>query len=351
MSKVHNTLAHHDGRRDNNFTTIRIVLSWLVLYGHSFAINKVPGITDPLNQLFQGSVWIGEIAVNGFFAISGYLVTASLLRRGVLDYSVSRVLRIFPALVVCVLATVFVLGPVFSSLGTREYLSSPGTVGYLSNALAFLAMKWQLPGVFEHNTLSAVNGSLWTLTVEVRCYLALAIVGALLLRFNRTASNVVLLLILLWGVFFFASIPLLGVNGRWARPALYFLIGVCLFVNRKSVVLDLRLALAALVLAYLSFGQPWFDYTFPPALAYLIFYLAYATRFIATDRKIGDISYGMYIYAWPVQQIVAEVLPGHTPYFNTLVSSIAVIGLACISWHYLEKPVLGLKKVLLKSKA
>ena len=76
-----------------------------------------------------------------------------------------------------------------------------GTVGYLSNAIAFLAMKWQLPGVFEHNTLSAVNGSLWTLTVEVRCYLALAIVGALLLRFNRTASNVVLLLILLWGCF------------------------------------------------------------------------------------------------------------------------------------------------------
>ena len=113
LSKVQNTLAHHDGRRDNNFTTIRIVLSWLVLYGPSFAINKVPGITDPLNQLFQGSVWIGRSRLT-VFAISGYLVTASLLRRGVLDYSVSRVLRIFPALVVCVLATVFVLGPVFS---------------------------------------------------------------------------------------------------------------------------------------------------------------------------------------------------------------------------------------------
>ena len=105
------TLADYDGSRHNNFTILRIVLAWSVLYGHSFVVQKTEGIRDPLAALFQGSAWIGEIAVNGFFSISGFLVAASFVRRGVVDYLLSRALRIFPALIVCVFISVFVLGP------------------------------------------------------------------------------------------------------------------------------------------------------------------------------------------------------------------------------------------------
>ena len=88
---------------------MRIILAWFVLYGHSYAIQKTAGYKDPLNEIFQGSTWIGALAVNGFFAISGFLVTASFIKRGAIDYTISRALRIFPALIVCILLSVFIM--------------------------------------------------------------------------------------------------------------------------------------------------------------------------------------------------------------------------------------------------
>lgn len=347
MSYTRHTLIAHDGSRENNFTTIRIVLAWLVLYGHSYAIQPLPGIRDPLNQMFDGSIWIGALAVNGFFAISGFLVAASLTNRGIVDYLISRVLRIYPALVLCVFTSVFVLGPAFTTLSLSEYFSHPRTWSYLNNALAFLNMQWTLPGAFEAHLRPSMNGSLWTLTVEVRCYLLLAALTFLGFRLSKLIGNVLVILIFAVGIVSFESIPLLGSNPKWARLALYFAMGVLLYLNRDKILLDYRIAVLAAVLAFLSFGEDWFHYVFPPALIYLLFYLAYNTRPLRTDAVVGDISYGVYIYAWPVQQIVRQCFPGHTPYFNTIVASLVVIPLAWLSWHYIERRALGYKQVLL----
>ncbi len=348
MAPLRTSLIQYDGNRRNNFTLIRIIFAWSVLYGHSFAVQKTPGIHDSLNSIFQGSVWIGALAVNGFFAISGYLVVASFVKRGVIDYTISRVLRIFPALIICVFVSVFILGPLFSSLSLSEYFSNELTYKYLSNALVYFKAKWHLPGVFEDNSFTAINGSLWTLTVEFRCYIILAILGVFGLLKDRTIANLLLFSLLLFGVFFFMDIPMLGINEKWARPALYFLIGVCFYVNRDKVLLDRRLALFALILAYSSFGKDWFTYVFPLAFVYLIFYTAYATKYINTDGKFGDISYGVYIYAWPVQQAIASLFPDFTPYMNTILASIIVIPTAYFSWHYIEKSMLSLKPRFLK---
>lgn len=340
-------LISHDGSRDNNFTTIRIFLAWAVLYGHSYVAQPFPGIQDPLNAMFQGSVWIGAIAVNGFFAISGFLVAASLVRRGVVDYMISRALRIFPALIICVFVSVFIIGPLFTTLSLSDYFSHPKTWDYLGNALGVLTMEWKLPGVFTENARPAINGSLWTLTVETRCYLLLGALTFLGFRVGKSAGNALLLVMFAVGIISFETIPLVGVNPRWARPALYFIIGVFLYLNRDRVYLDYRVALAAAVLGFLSFGETWFQWVFPPALIYLIFYFAYATKPLSTDAAVGDISYGIYIYAWPVQQIVAQSFPGQTPYFNTVTASIIVVILAWLSWHGIEKRMLNYKRVLL----
>jgi peptidoglycan/LPS O-acetylase OafA/YrhL len=224
FSKIN--LGDFDGNRRNNFTLIRIIFAWLVLYGHSYAVQKVAGISDPLGYLFQGSLWVGELAVNGFFTISGFLVSASLINRNVVDYSISRFLRVFPALFVCVFASVFVLGPWMSTLAIGEYFSKSETFAYLTNSLAFFKMCWMLPGVFESNGMSAINGSLWTLTVEVRCYVLLALTGFLGLLKNRVISNITVLAVFLFGYSCFSEFPLLGENAKYARPSLYFLIGV-----------------------------------------------------------------------------------------------------------------------------
>ena len=347
MNNSKNALIQYDGSRKNNFTGIRILFAWLVLYGHSYAIQKTVGIRDPLNILFQGSVWIGEIAVNGFFAISGFLVAASFINRGLKDYAISRILRIIPALFLCVLLTVFFLGPIFTNLSLREFFLNSQTYAYLSNGFAIFKVEWILPGVFEDNIRPAVNGSLWSLPVEARCYLILAVIGFFGLLKDRTLANLCIISVFLFGVIFFSEIPLIGGNSKWARPSMYFLIGVFFFINRDRVILDHRLAFLAVILIFSSFGEEWFLYVFPLSFVYLIFYTAYATKYINFDKKIGDISYGIYIYAWPVQQIVADIFPQFTPSWNTIISSLMVIPTAFISWRYIEKPILGYKKRLL----
>ena len=350
MNKIGNTLIEYNGNRKNNFTIIRIILAWLVLFGHGFPIQNIDGIKDPLNRLFQGSTWIGDIAVNGFFAISGYLVTASFVRRGLVDYTISRLLRILPALFVCVFISLFILGTALTDLSLDVYFSRPETYKYLLNAFPISKhVIWTLPGVFEGNARPAVNGSLWTLPVELRCYMLLALLGSLGILKNRKISNIFIVVILLFGTYSFSKIPFLGTGANidWARPSLYFLIGVFFYVNRDKILLNRQIAFLALLLILFSFGKVWYPVVFPSAFAYFIFYLAYATKYIDLDAKLGDISYGIYIYAWPISQMVAQKFPEIMPYSNVLISTIIVAFIAKLSWHYIEKPALGLKKKIL----
>jgi peptidoglycan/LPS O-acetylase OafA/YrhL len=340
-------LGDFDGNRRNNFTALRILFAWLVLYGHSFPITG-KGVVDPLGSIFQGSTWIGEIAVSGFFAISGFLVAASFVRRGLLDYTISRVLRIYPALVVCVLLTTLVLGPAFSSLDRAAYFSAAGTWDYLWNATLAFPIDFQLPGVFEEHPRRAVNGSLWTLPVEMSCYILLVVAGIAGILQSRALTNLAHLSLLLFASQHFTDLPLIGYREKWSRPALYFLWGVALYANRQHIPMHWGLALLAGTTAWMALGETWFMLAFPPAFSYLVFYLAYRTPFLNVDGRIGDPSYGMYIYAWPAQQIVVAGFPSEGPYFNTGLATLMVMVLALLSWFLLEKPALKLKRRLVR---
>jgi peptidoglycan/LPS O-acetylase OafA/YrhL len=340
-------LIDYDGSRQNNFTALRILFAWAVLFGHSFPITG-HGELNFLRPFFEGSIWIGELAVSGFFAISGYLVAASFIRRGLVDYCISRILRIYPALIVCVLITVFVLGPWLSTLDHERYFAHPRTWSYLWNMTSLFPMEFKLPGLFDGNVRGSANGSLWTLTVEVSCYILLMLAGAAGLLRSRILANLALLGILLFSIWYFTDVPLVGRNARWAGPCLYFLLGVSFYVNRDFVSLRYPLAIFCAVVAYAALGEVWFDYVFPPAFTYLIFYIAYRSPHLDVDRRLGDPSYGIYIYAWPVQQTLAHFFPDEGPYFNTAAASLITLGLGLLSWHVLEKPALGLKRRWLK---
>lgn len=337
-------LAYYDGSRRNNFTAIRFMLAWMVIFAHSFALQPVPGIDMPLGFLLKGSTTTGQMAVDGFFAISGFLVAGSLVNRGLIDYALSRALRLLPALIVCVFLTVFLLGPLVTSLPVTEYFSKVETYRYLKNALAFPFAAFTLPGVFEGNASAGVNGSLWSIPYEVRCYMVLGAAGLLGFLGSRKHGNVLFTVAAFVLLLSYIDPELFGILQHVSSALLSFAIGVLFYCNRNNLVLDGRLALLALMALYLSFGEPCFRYVYPLAWIYFLFWSAYQTPFLNIDERIGDCSYGIYIYAFPVQQLTAHLMPSGTPYTNMIISTVVVIPLALLSWKYIEKPALGMKK-------
>lgn len=343
-------LSQHDGSRSNNFTTLRLLFAWLVIYGHAFAIQGPGTAKDPLNNILQGSTWIGALAVCGFFAISGFLVTASLVNRNILTYVVARALRIYPALIACVFLTAILFGLFFSSLSIGEYFSHQEFYKYLRNALAFDNMRFTLPGVFEEQRNTAINGSLWSLTLEIHCYILLAIVGALGLLRKQVLANIVIFgltalsVIIIYDVKVFDSLSSISTQKiKWIRTAEYFLLGAAFYINRKHIPIDYRLFALACLVSGLAFGEEWFNLLFPLSFTYIIIFLVYAPPVIALDKWVGDISYGVYIYAWPIQQCVNYWLPDLSPYGNTAVSTLLVLPIAYLSWKWIELPAINLK--------
>ena len=185
------TFAEFKGSRDNNFNLLRFVAASLVILSHSFALAGGTGTAEPPSSLI--GVSFGTIGVYIFFTASGFLITMSYYaRHDLLAFLWARFLRIFPALAVCALLSAFVLGLAFTTNGMGSYLNLSSTYKYVINNTLLLPLGFQetLPGVFLGNPFPlVVNGSLWTLPVELRIYLIVALIGFVgLFRWNRLLS-------------------------------------------------------------------------------------------------------------------------------------------------------------------
>lgn len=336
--KLHSTsvISDFDGRRDNNFTLLRLIFASAVLFGHGFAIarNGLDRLADPITRAL-GNVWIGDIAVSGFFAISGFLVAASFARNSIVRFALLRSVRIFPALIACVAICISV-GAAITTLPTADYFSSPITWDYAKNVSLYQVHNY-LPGVFEGNPFNGgVNGSLWSLPVEIRCYLLLMIAGFFGLLDSRLRVNVAAVLALIFVNNY--AVPM------WAHPnfvsaSSYFTLGLLVWTNRHFIPLHSGAALLSCVVLVATAKVPSLSIVFAAALVYLIFYVALAVRHVNLDR-FGDISYGVYIYAWPVQQFVWT--EGQSGYGNFMIAAPLTFALATASWFMVEKPSLAL---------
>lgn len=341
-------LAHG---RDNNFNLIRMAAALIVLVSHSLPLSIGSPDAEPLHARFGMST--GRMAVDLFFVASGFLVTASLLaRRDVVQFAWARVLRIFPALVVVVLLTVFGLGVVFTSLPLDEYFADNQTQRYLLKGVTlFAGVGYTLPGVFDDAPYrSIVNGSLWTLPYEVKMYAILAIVWAALGLAGRRRETVMCRLIVaacpIAGATLLLEYYVLGDAGNFNHFFYMFFAGATLFVLKDCVVLDRRIfwaMLAALLAAAWVDREPFFA-VYVLTVPYLLIYLAYVPAgAIRAYNRVGDYSYGMYIYAFPIQQSVATLVPGISALGMIALAGAASFACAALSWHLLERRALGLK--------
>lgn len=342
------TLGEVSLGRDNLFDFLRFFLAALVIFSHSFAmLYQGYQSYDPLLH-WTGQLAFGGWAVDGFFLISGFLITQSWERsKRPIDFAEKRVLRILPALVVVLLVTVFVIGPLATTLPLTTYFLSPRTYAYFGfMGTVNLHITDTLPGVFTHNPLGTrVNGSLWTIRCEAICYILVALLGLMQVYRRRV---LVLLASVLAAVVMAVRWhhPLLGGFTDSFRVTVFFLWGMTFYLYRDRIPHSrvlLGLTLAGLVLADLA-GV--LTYVLPPLGGYALFYVAFSPAFgMQRFAKHGDFSYGLYLYAFPVQQLLVTHF---RPLWNagTLTIAAFVVAGACAvgSWHLVEKKWLKQKR-------
>lgn len=328
----------------NGFTFFRIVAAIAVIFTHSFGAVGVEG--DFLNSL--GTYPASKFGVDAFFAMSGYLVTQSAMRNPSMSaYFLSRALRIFPALVVVVVLTIFVSAFFYRG---ADYFTSSGTWKYLLN----ITLYWlnpTIPGTFEGNHTTHINGSLWTLPLEFTCYVALA------LLFASRALRVWTLLLALPGLILFFFYGPLTWEARFLGMTTIFLVNLAIifFVGSFLALLGSRMpvspwltlaAVAVIVLAYKFDGGFWQR----NAIAHLLL-LPYVVVSAALQLKRlaflnrWDVSYGLYIYACVVQQVLEALTRGWGlgPYQFFALSVVFTVPFALASWVWIERPALRLK--------
>jgi peptidoglycan/LPS O-acetylase OafA/YrhL len=343
-------LSEYAVGRDNNFTLLRFSAAMTVLFAHSVAVLGLPPDSEFFFQRLGFS--LGEMGLDMLFVTSGFLVTASLVvRQDLIAYLWARILRVYPGMWVMLVLTVFVLAPALTSLPRGDYYASPLTWEYFRKCATLIGgVRYSLPGVFETVPLKGeFNGSLWTMPVEVRMYLylaaiwvALAVAPTLRLKAMRIVlplSAAVLIAIVL-------SQRLTGgaYNGANIRVFM-FLYGSSLFVWRDRIPIGPWLLggiLAALVLA--SFDKTIFFVVYAACLAPLVLHLVYVPGGrIRAFNDWGDYSYGVYIYAFPVQQTLAFLFPAMTLPMMMGSSAFVSVAIAIVSWKLIEERALARK--------
>jgi peptidoglycan/LPS O-acetylase OafA/YrhL len=292
---------------------------------------------------------LGLAGVFVFFAISGFLVTQSFEQtHGPVRYLAKRCLRIFPGFIVVLVLTAFVLGPLVTTLPLGEYLRRSEPYRYVLDNLVFSLKVHELPGVmFVDNTVGLeVNGSLWSLGYEFEMYLMVLALGLL-----RLINLPVCLLLLALGIAanyldLFGFLAWTGIDwAGWGWMLGFFAAGMVLYKLRDTRVFDYRIALVAVAGLIASVILRQFIALFPLFGCYLALYLALHPKLpVIEATRFGDLSYGLYIYGWPAEQLVIWLLRGHAEWWQVFVlANLLTIALAFLSWHLVEKRALRLK--------
>jgi peptidoglycan/LPS O-acetylase OafA/YrhL len=348
------------GGRQNNFDALRLVAAAAVVFSHSFLIAEGTQDHEWLIRLTGNQSILGLVGVFVFFAISGFLVTQSFEDTGdPWRFLAKRALRIFPGLFVATLLSAFVLAPFVTTLRPAAFFSNPGPWEYVLGNTFLDQTVHELPGVmFVNNPVGLeINGSLWTLRLEFTMYLMVLGLGVLrvlslpvalaLVAFGMACLHFNMLDELeRWGWFF-------QLLSGWGWLVAFFASGIALYKLRHSRIFDGRIALLALAGLVLSVPLRQFILLFPLFGCYLALWLALNPRLpVIPAARFGDLSYGIYIYGWPVEQAVVWLLGGGAAWWQVFSLALpAAAALAFLSWHLVERPALRLKPGARRSSA
>lgn len=355
---ISDALAGHN----NSLGFIRLVLASVVIFDHAFPLGGFGA--DPFFALSRGQASLGSIAVDGFFGISGYLIAKSAMSADILQFMWRRFLRIFPAYWVVLILTAFVVIPIVwvaqgQSLATYFHVSGPGPVRFVLGNWTLHIGTYGIYDVFAKTTpygqlihSSAVNGSIWTLIYEWNCYL---LIGVLLvfgvLKRAKIVVPIITGFLFIVQVVLFVSPTAIPQFIPWLSDqytimlTLTFLLGSCVAIYSKQIPYSNGLGILCAVLFLYTFREGGFQEVGVPAGVYLVLYLG--ARLPRAVHRIGttnDYSYGVYVYGFLVEQVLARVGLYKLGYFPFAIGTLVVsLGMAWLSWHIVEKRAMSLK--------
>ena len=327
-------------RNDNNLDIVRYYLSFAVLFAH---FSELTGTA----AFFPTSSYT---AVGGFFMLSGFLVFYSYLRSTSLkQYLLRRARRILPPYIAIVLLCA-ITGAFLTTLSAKEYFSSLTFYRYIAANLSFANfLQPTLPGVFEGNPFPYVNGSLWTMKVEILLYLSIPVAAALLMRWNKawTLAGIYIISYLykIWMGYLYNTTgeAIYSIMQRQVfGQLLFFYSGVTVLLYFDLFQRHIRLLFPiALAISIASKFVSWFDCIEPLCLAIVIIGFAYNCRLFVWMRKYDNIAYDIYLFHFPVIQLV---IYWGIPQYNlwlALGTAIAItLVLSLLSWYLIERPIM-----------
>jgi len=332
-------------KRKNSYDFLRLFAAGMVVFSHSFALS---GNKEPM----VGSVTLGTVGVWVFFILSGYLIAISWDQYPRFNvFFAKRALRIFPGLIVNLLLTIIVLGLFYSTYNFIGFLGKPGSLEYINNIFLY-TREYVLPGVFTKNILpNGVNGSLWTLAYEFTMYIAIALIGVSKLYKKISAIQIWLglfameVLIVIFKIDFQHRAIFFLKPERIILLALLFFSGVVMYKAANKIKLDYKIGLLSFVLFIIaSILMPQSTPILAPILlAYALFSFGRSDKMSFVSR-IGDLSYGIYIYSFTIQQMLVASTQTRSPWKLFLASFFLSVIVAFASWHLIESRALKLKK-------
>ncbi|MFL5008218.1 MAG: acyltransferase family protein [Microvirga sp.] len=345
------TIAAAMRRPHNNFTALRLALALAVIVSHAFSITTGSLENEPLMR--STGFTLGEHAVNGFFAVSGFLVTMSFDRRGWRDYVVARALRIVPALVAATLVTALLLGPALTRLPLAQYLADPALWRFIALTPTTFKSATALPGLFSDNVFPYPMGTVWTLKYEMLCYIGVFAAGlAGLMRQRIVALGLIAALFLA-----IIALDLLHPDAGKAtqtslRLPFLFAAGGVLYLWSDRLPVSWIIAASLLAATWLAAGTPLYKALLFAFESYGVIWLALAPGLSHPALEPhADLSYGTYLYGWPVQQTLVQLFPGAAA-LSLLPPALAIsLIVAALSWYLVEKPALSLKARLVRAPA
>lgn len=340
--------------RSNNFDFLRLVFASFVVISHSYALSGAPH-GDLLSQLTNGQMEFSYLGVHGFFIISGYLIFKSVLRcKSLPDFYWKRLLRLFPALLVILFLTVLLAPAVYES--SVPYLKNKSVYTYIPQNITLFFRQKGIDGVFENNPYKhSINGSLWTICYEFSMYVMVS-----LLFFIREKAFVKIVVILLFISSYILSLfhPyfLYGLLMKMELGSIHFYNLMCFFTggmvmtylksNKRTENILIMLSFIVLIASVYLNVLKYTSYITLPLLVILLG--KSSTRYLnKVGETIGDTSYGIYIYSFPIQQTLMYFFKLDTAMLFILSLPLSIL-LGYASWHLIEKKALEYKDLLTK---